>query len=648
MRLIKKLSSLISISVIMLCISLFLGGWTASAAPNVRHASQYITEWQMKWIQPDAADQALQAKSDEAGWIKVDSSHEIPELPAGVSAAWTRLTLPELNYTAPSIYIETLYALHVKVFVGEHLVYEENRDYIKDHYSLFIPLSPEDSGQMLYVQTETLQDRMGIKEAVIAGEHDVLVKEYINHGLIDVILGSSFFFLAVVLFVCAFYLNKEYFSIAVSLSIVIASTGVLSITYSPFIYTFYSGLGPLSIALLDLGLLSLLPALTFLFESIFGSGRFGLITKFRKFQVAYSLFCAVCFMVNLLSGNQWIEWYYFISTTIVGGILILQFLLLIACVIIYSAKGNKDAIIFAVGFGTAAVTGVSELVWYYIRGRNYDLFMWKWALVVFILSLIAILGRRLAHNHRQVVQYSRELELFNNELQRSEKMEIISELAASVAHEVRNPLQVTRGFLQLLTQKTAGDDKKYLTMALSELDRASNIITDFLTFAKPEFEQISVLNLYDEFKHIESILLPLCHLNGGKMVLDVPDDLWVRGNSSKLKQAFINIIKNSIESFGEDGVIYMYAARKENKVIIRIKDNGEGMEPEVLSRLGEPYFSNKSKGTGLGLMVTFRIIEAMQGEIRFVSQKGAGTESITLLPLAEGRTIPAPGEAGTL
>ncbi|MNI55334.1 Sporulation kinase A [compost metagenome] len=242
-----------------------------------------------------------------------------------------------------------------------------------------------------------------------------------------------------------------------------------------------------------------------------------------------------------------------------------------------------------------------------------------------------------------MVRYSRELELFNNELQRSEKMEIISELAASVAHEVRNPLQVTRGFLQLLSEKSSGNEGQYLAMALSELDRAANIITDFLTFAKPEFDQVSMLNVYDEFKHIESIMLPLCHLNGGKMLLEAGEGLWVRGNSSKFKQAFINIIKNSIESLGDEGLIRMTAYSSEGKVYIHIKDDGEGMDQEVLSRLGEPYFSNKTKGTGLGLMVTFRIIEAMHGEIRFDSQKGAGTESITTLPLAD-----APEDSGSL
>lgn len=600
------------------------------------YAPSEISNWQIKWL-TEAGDPGFEVPvTVQDGWVAAGGEEGIPALPEGVTAAWTRIQLPEFRYASPSVYINKLYALHVKVYVEKRLIFEGSRDFIKDNYSLLIPLSAGDSGKPLYIWTETLQDRIGIKDNVVIGEHSELIKDYIGNGLIDVILGGAFLFVAAVLFVCAFYLSKEYFPIAVSLSVVIASTGTLSITYSPFIYTFYSQWGPVSIVFLDFALLSLLPALTYLFEKIFGSGKFGIIRRFRKFQVGYSLFCIGCLVINLLSGNHFVEFYYFISTTIIGIILILQFILLIACVILFSLKGNKDAIIFAVGFGTAAIIGALELIWYYYRNGDYDLFYWKWALVVFILSLIIILGRRLAMNHQQVVKYSRELELFNNELQRSEKMEIISELAASVAHEVRNPLQVTRGFLQLLSEKTNGDAQSYLFMALSELDRASDIITDFLTFAKPEFEQVSLLNVQDEFKHIESILRPLCHMSGGKMVLELGDDLWVKGNSSKFKQAFINIIKNSIESLDDEGYIHMKAYVRGGKVFIHVKDNGEGMDQGVLSRLGEPYFSNKTKGTGLGLMVTFRIIEAMHGEITFVSKKGVGTESITVLPLAEG------------
>ncbi|CAM4481549.1 HAMP domain-containing sensor histidine kinase [Paenibacillus typhae] len=589
----------------------------------------------MQWGQ-SPGDTGLEVPDgDQGAWFDSGTANPAGDLPDGLSSAWIRIQLPAFHYVSPAVYIEKLYALHIKVFVENRLVLEGDRSYIKDNYSLLVPLTGEDNGKTMYIWTSTLQDRIGIKNSIVIGEHSELIRHFVKNGLIDVILGGSFIFVALVLFMCGFFLDREHFTIAVSLSIVIAATGILAITYSPFIYTFYSQYGALSIIFLDLGLLSLLPALTFLFEKIFGSGRFAIIRRFRIFQTAYSAFCILCLIINTLADNRFVEFYYFVSTTVIGFIMITQFVLLIACVIFFSLKKNKDAITFAIGFGTAALTGVAELVWYYINNGDYDLFYWKWALVVFILSLIVILGRRLALNHRQVVKYSRELELFNNELQRSEKMEIISELAASVAHEVRNPLQVTRGFLQLLSEKASGSEEQYLSMALSELDRAANIITDFLTFAKPEFEQISILNVREEFKHIESIMLPLCHLNGGKMLMQAGEGLWVKGNSSKFKQAFINIIKNSIESLGEEGTIQMIAYGVGEYVYIHIQDDGEGMEPEVLNRLGEPYFSNKTKGTGLGLMVTFRIIEAMAGEIRFESQKGAGTESVTTLPLAK-------------
>ncbi|WP_339320742.1 ATP-binding protein [Paenibacillus sp. FSL R10-2734] len=596
--------------------------------------SQEITKWQMKWG-AETGNKEIPWSEGQQSWINVDSMNGLPELPSDVSAAWTRISLPNFKYVSPSVYIDTLYALHVKVYVEDRLIFEEDRKYIKDNYSLLLPLSKEDNGKTLYIWTATMQDRIGIKDSVVIGEHSQLINDYIGNGLSDVILGCAFFLVAIVLFISALYINKDYFSSVASLAVVIASTGILSITYSPFIYTFYNKLGPISIVCLDLALFSLLPALTFLFEKLFGSGKFGIIRKFRQFQVLYSSFCLLCLFINLLSNNRYIEFYYFVSTTIIGVVFILQFILLIACVIMFSLKGNKDAIVFAIGFGVAAFTVVAELLWYYIHKGNYDLFLWKWGLVAFIISLIVILERRLAYSHQQVLNYSRELERFNNELERSEKMEIISELAASVAHEVRNPLQVTRGFLQLLSEKSVSEEQIYMSMALSELDRASNIITDFLTFAKPEFETVSSLNLYDEFKHIESIMQPLCHINGGKMILDVSGQLWVKGNSSKFKQAFINIIKNSIESFNEEGFIYMSVYGEDDKVIIHIKDNGEGMDADVLHRLGEPYFTKKNKGTGLGLMVTFRIIESMQGEVRFTSKKGVGTESITILPLAE-------------
>ncbi|MDF2719439.1 MAG: integral rane sensor signal transduction histidine kinase, partial [Paenibacillus sp.] len=114
--------------------------------------------------------------------------------------------------------------------------------------------------------------------------------------------------------------------------------------------------------------------------------------------------------------------------------------------------------------------------------------------------------------------------------------------------------------------------------------------------------------------------------------VQVSDNLYISGNSSKLKQAFVNIVKNSIEALDGAGTIEIWAYSESGEIVIHVKDDGAGMDENELSRLGEPYFSSKTKGTGLGLMVTFRIIEVMRGKIEFISKKGAGTEAIIRFP----------------
>lgn len=190
-------------------------------------------------------------------------------------------------------------------------------------------------------------------------------------------------------------------------------------------------------------------------------------------------------VINILLSYQLEDFYRFMTADILGIIMIVQFILLVSLAFIHTYRGNGDAIVFTTGFTIFAFISLVELIVYYISRESYQLYWWKWGMMVFVLSLIVILGRRFTRNHEQLVEYSRKLETFNNDLQRSEKMEIISELAASVAHEVRNPLQVTRGFLQILGERSDYKEREYMQMAIAELDRATVIISDFLTFAKP-------------------------------------------------------------------------------------------------------------------------------------------------------------------
>ncbi|WP_179087354.1 sensor histidine kinase [Paenibacillus glucanolyticus] len=591
-----------------------------------------IKEWRILWSESGGIPESVPAHRED--WTETSAGASEPSKPNAKTSAWIHMKIPEITAASPGILIEKLHGQQVAVYADHVKVYESTRAYNYELNHILLPLDKELLGKDLHIWLETARDHVTIEGKILVGEYHDLLNQFVKSNLVDIILGSAFVFIAFVMLICAIFLNRKYLIAVLSLSFIVLSVGILVFTYSPFLYTIFDEYGHIYTHLYDISLFILLPSFSLFFEKIFGLGWKNMLHKLRKFQVVYSLFCGLFLVVNQLASNQWFDLYYFFSVQVMGFVMIIQFILLIGSSMFYAFRGNRDAVIFNAGFAVFAVIGLGELLQFFMTRGSYNLFLWKWGIVSFIIALIVILGRHFAKNHEQILQYSKELEMFNNELQRSEKMEIISELAASVAHEVRNPLQVTRGFLQLLTGKAEAAEREYLDLALVELDRASGIITDFLTFAKPEFGKDTLLQISEEFKHIEGILAPLAHLQGGRITVDIPEDITIRGNSSKFKQAFINIIKNSIEALGEEGVVHIRCYRQQNQVFIHVVDNGEGMGADVIARLGEPYFSNKTKGTGLGLMVTFRIIEAMDGDIFFTSRKGVGTDAIITLPAA--------------
>ncbi|WMT42090.1 HAMP domain-containing sensor histidine kinase [Paenibacillus sp. D2_2] len=593
---------------------------------------QTIDEWQVLWMDHFDPEMTTEQLENEKGWIHVRADDKTLKRPEGAVAQWVKIKIPAISKES-SLLFKKIYGYDIIVKQGDHKIYESHRKYKYAVNVVLLPSDRLDKGETVYLGIQT-PNRIGIQSGVYVGDFYNLHNMYVKSSLSDFIIGSSLMFIAFTMLICAVFLNAEYASTWVALCLVILSCGFIMITYSSFLYSTYGEYGKVYVTLFDLSLYILLPAFTYFFEKVIGNGYKSVVVKFRMFQFYYSLICIVLLVINLLTHNQIYGLYRYMSSTPLGLIMIFQFILLIAVAITYAVKGNKEAQIFSIGFAIFAGLSLIELIWFYLKEGYYDLFLWKWGVVSFLLSLIVIMGKRFARNHEQIVEYSKQLEMFNNELQRSEKMEIISELAASVAHEVRNPLQVTRGFLQLLSEKNTSSNQLYLNMALDELDRAASIITDFLTFAKPEAGKITTLNVLEEFIHIEGILIPLVNLQGGKVTVHIPSELYIKGSSSKFKQAFINIIKNSIEALHGEGEIEIWAHGDMEQVNIYIKDNGEGMDPEVLARLGEPYFSNKTKGTGLGLMVTFRIIEVMKGEISFTSTKGVGTEVRVCFPTA--------------
>lgn len=216
-----------------------------------------------------------------------------------------------------------------------------------------------------------------------------------------------------------------------------------------------------------------------------------------------------------------------------------------------------------------------------------------------------------------------ENERMRNELRQVEKMQVVGELAAAIAHEVRNPMTVVRGFTQLLKEQQ--QDQRYYDLILTEVDRAESIINDYLSYAKPRVSCKDLVDLKKELLQIINILSTFAVMSKVQIEYQLEEKLSIQADSKKLAQALVNIIKNAIESMPNGGLLQVKAYRTFNRICIEIQDTGVGMSKEEITRLGNPFYSTKEKGTGLGLMITYRIIEAMNGKIRVKSKKGTGT-----------------------
>jgi two-component system sporulation sensor kinase B len=225
-----------------------------------------------------------------------------------------------------------------------------------------------------------------------------------------------------------------------------------------------------------------------------------------------------------------------------------------------------------------------------------------------------------------------ERNLMKDEIRRSEKQHTLGELAASIAHEVRNPLTVVKGFLQLME----GEDerhKNYYPLILSELARAENIISDYLNFAKPEFKKLESFSIGELVMDLSMLLNPYALKEGITLTHSIESDDEMTTDRNQLKQALINILKNAIEATTKGGRVSIKLFIEEEQAKIIVRDTGKGMSKEQLSNIGSLFFSTKEQGTGLGTMVSIRIIESMGGKVEYASKIGKGTKVSVVLPL---------------
>ncbi|MBW8349332.1 ATP-binding protein [Bacillus sp. IITD106] len=213
-------------------------------------------------------------------------------------------------------------------------------------------------------------------------------------------------------------------------------------------------------------------------------------------------------------------------------------------------------------------------------------------------------------------------------LVKTKRLEVVEKMAAAISHEIRNPLTAAIGFVQLMQDETITKDKsdQYLSILKSELNSAEKVIQNFLNFSKPQIETIELLDVNEELQFVVNTLQPLAKKSMVTIDTKFEATIQIMGDRQSFHQCFVNIIKNSIEAMDDGGTITIEVESSQTNHLIRIQDTGKGMTAEQIEHLGEPYYSTKGEsGTGLGIMVAYNIVRAMNGTISVKSEVGNGT-----------------------
>lgn len=220
---------------------------------------------------------------------------------------------------------------------------------------------------------------------------------------------------------------------------------------------------------------------------------------------------------------------------------------------------------------------------------------------------------------------------------RSEKLSAMGQLAASIVHEIRNPLTSLMGFLQLMKANPSVNQEYYHIM-YDEMMRINSITNELLFLAKPQTTNIREEDIEGCLTDVTTLMNSQANLNNIEIRLQIDENLpKIQGDASQLKQVFINILKNGIESMEDkkSGIIHVSAYQSDvNRIHVSFKDQGKGLSEEQIKHIGEPFYTTKKQGTGLGMLMTKNIIKNHNGELKIDSEVGIGTTIHVSLPVS--------------
>jgi signal transduction histidine kinase len=246
----------------------------------------------------------------------------------------------------------------------------------------------------------------------------------------------------------------------------------------------------------------------------------------------------------------------------------------------------------------------------------------------------------LAESYQTLQQQSELIIRIEEQLRSAERLSVLGELAAVLAHEIRNPLGSIRGTAEILKDDYQPGDKKYefLEILLKESDRLNRVVEDFLRLSRPQPLSTKLCNISEELKSVVLLVQAEARDKGLHVALKAEETLEIMGDRDKLHQAFLNIILNGIQATAAGETLTIEARwvrqpkQEQSEIQIVFRDTGSGNPENLQPRIFEPFFTSKKDGTGLGLAITKKIIEAHKGRIEVAANSPRGAVFTIFIP----------------
>jgi len=552
-----------------------------------------------------------QPESESEGWQPIEQPFN-PKDRGNQNTVWFKAKVPEGSWRDPSLML----SMHERfdIYTAKGLFYRYGTGDFSDasYYpaaSLRLAAIPADAlGGTIYFRVHSDSSlNIGMPgEGLVGAKSDfmlILFRQDLDDllfGFLYAVLGCTFLYSY-----SLFRTQKMFFSFAVFALFF----GVHIIGKTMTVHLFYDN--PFMWMVVEVGSLVLgIVGLIRFTEQYFGAGPKRYVRRVWQLHLLYAGAAGILVPLGAVSYSSVANVYHYIILTTIA--------LILPKVIYEVRKGEHDGFLFLLGSLALCTAGVIDIADNLLNGRSTLAFVTTYGLAVLIATIFVQLLRRVM----ELMMIARN----------SEKLSMVSQLAAGVAHEIRNPLSVISGFVQLLKQDPS--HYKYLELVSSEIDRMNGIVGDFLLFSKPSKEALSRWHVADILK--ETLELFRADMEKKRIMLDFRADSDLPPllcDANQLKQVFINIIKNGIESMSGGGKLFVLVEGEGRKKIrVRVIDQGVGIPQEVLRNIGQPFYTTKEHGTGLGLMISVKYLEHHGGTMQIRSKVNEGTTVDILLP----------------